>query len=116
MYTGKAATFTVTPPAYRLSESVTLKSSAFVMASFNVPRAGRRAPDVRDDDVHRQRRDGDRPRPAASVHVRASYHVTIERHQSVSRLVSNCRVAVSHIDRGVGWLDRCDFGRERVDR
>jgi hypothetical protein len=36
-YTGKATTFNITLPAYKLSQSVAVKSNAFVVASFTVP-------------------------------------------------------------------------------
>jgi len=36
-YTGKAATFTVSLPAYGLAQTATLKSNGFVLASFNLP-------------------------------------------------------------------------------
>jgi hypothetical protein len=36
-YTGKATTFNISLPAYSLSQSVTLKSNAFVVANFSLP-------------------------------------------------------------------------------
>src|SRR5262249_49916414 len=36
-YTGKATTFTVKVPAYDLTQSVTLKSNAFIISSFTTP-------------------------------------------------------------------------------
>jgi hypothetical protein len=36
-YTGKASTFTVKLPAYGLSQSVTMKSNAFLIVDFTVP-------------------------------------------------------------------------------